>query len=451
MYYFKSIRFRLTLWYLLIVLILLIFFGIAAYFMLSYQLHQSVDDSLTAKAIELGTGLRAGVQDISYIQKDYLVLVYDANNTLLQQLGPNIQFSKTSSLIQSALLGKHSFSNEVLEEQTVRLYATPVDVSSNTRLVVIIGKPLTDIQQILDTLRSVFVFSTLAALILAALGGSSLVNRTLYPIRRMMGVAEEVRETNLDRRIEIQREDELGRLAGTLNQMMERLEAAFNRERQFAGDASHELRTPLTVIEAEATLALEKERTTDEYKKSLATISQEVEFMSTILGSLLSIARNESGKEVLKLEIINLKDVLHEISLKYETLAKEKGLDYIVDVEEDLPIKGDKVKIKQLIGNLIDNAIKYTQEGVIAIRAFSQNDSALVSISDTGAGIASEHIPFIFERFYRVDKARSRAAGGAGLGLSIVKQIADAHGGTVEVKSHPGSGSTFNVLLPLAN
>jgi heavy metal sensor kinase len=453
MMFFRSIRFRLTVWYLLVIGALLACFGITAYVILSYQLHQNLDESLITQAVEFESGIKYEEGEFTFDgQPNDLVLVYDTNGTLLHRLGPVIEPNKINGMIQLALMGKSSFITVNEQNQPVRVFATPYTMSSNIRLAIIIGTPPTDINQILSTVRSVFLFSALIALVLAAFGGSTLANRVLYPLRRIIGVAEDIGETNLSKRIEIKREDELGKLASSLNGMMERLEEAFNRQRQFASDASHELRTPLTVIQAESTLALEKERSADEYKKSLETISQEVDFMSTVIGNLLQIARSESGHEILKLETINLKDVLTNLSLKIEPLAREKDLQFSLSINEDLFVEGDRFKLVQLFTNIFDNAVKYTHKGgAISTTARAMGKSAVVSISDTGVGIAPEHVALIFERFYRVDKARSRAYGGAGLGLSIAKQITEAHGGRIEVESQLGKGSTFRIYLPLSN
>lgn len=450
MYYFKSIRFKITLWYLLIVFIILACFGVIAYLFLSLQLSQILDETLKTKALEVATTLRAGEEEPGFtFQTDSLIHVYDAQGTLLYRLGPDVSFDKIDSYIRLSLFGKSTYYTDYVDNHQIRLYVTSMNVSLNNTRVIIVGLFPTENLQTLRLVRSVFVFSTFIALVIVGLGGLRLINRTLYPIRRIMGVAEDIGETNLDRRIEINREDELGRLATTLNKMMERLEIAFNRERQFAGDASHELRTPLSVIEAETTLTLGKDRTVDEYKKSLEVISQEVEFMSTVIGNLLSIARHEAGNDSAVMEKLNIKDILDELSPQVTARARAKGLRFIREISSDLFVNGDRIKMKQLFMNIFENAIRYTEKGHISVKLKSHDDLAAISIIDTGVGIAEEHIPHIFERFYRVDKARSRAEGGAGLGLSIAKQIAESHGGRIEVESHVGKGSTFRVILPL--
>jgi heavy metal sensor kinase len=262
--------------------------------------------------------------------------------------------------------------------------------------------------------------------------------------------AQKIEESDLSQRIDVKTDDELGRLASTLNEMIARLEAAFNRQRQFTADASHELRTPLAIMQAEATLALSKERTEADYRKSLETISQESTYMSSVIGKLLFLARSDAGKEQLNFEDVELKELITGLSANVEALAQDKGIKLTVDAKEDLIVNGDKVKLRQLFINILENAVRYTpNDGNISVSLVRSELDALVTITDTGIGIPPEHLPHIFERFYRVDKARSRAEGGVGLGLAIAKFIADSHGGKIEVESAEGKGTSFYLSLPL--
>jgi signal transduction histidine kinase len=234
--------------------------------------------------------------------------------------------------------------------------------------------------------------------------------------------------------------------------MIGRLEEAFNRQRQFTADASHELRTPLAIMQAEATLALSKERTIEDYQKSLETISQESAYMSSVIGKLLFLARSDAGKEQLNFEDVDLKELITGLSANIETLAIDKGIKFTVDAKENLIVNGDKVKLRQLFINILENAVRYTPTGGnISVLLEKKDSNAVTAISDTGIGIPPEHLPHIFERFYRVDKARSRADGGVGLGMAIAKYIADSHGGKIEVESQVGKGTTITVTIPLKN
>jgi heavy metal sensor kinase len=451
--FFRSIRFRLTIWYLTVIAVLLGAFGVSAYVLLSNQLLKTLDQSLSSTAVEIESGLRLEGGKITIVgQSNDLVLVYDSNGDLALRLGPNVAFSKVDLMVQNALLGLSDFETETIQGgQRVRLYAAPFTILPDTRVAVIVGRPPSEANSVLSTVRSIFVLSAFIVVGLAALGGMVMANRALSPVLRMTGLAENIGESSLGSRLEINSQDELGRLGSTLNRMIDRLETAFNRQRQFAADASHELRTPLSVIQAEASLALSKERGPDDYRKSLEIVSQEVAYMTNMLGSLLQMARSESGKEPLKFERVNLKEVLEDLEADVESLAREKGLDFDLSLLGNVEVEGDRVKLRQLFLNILDNALRYTPSGgSISASLIAKDGFAVVRVSDTGIGIPEEQLELIFERFHSVDKARSRSEGGAGLGLAIAKQIVENHNGRIEVESKVGKGSTFRIFLPLS-
>jgi heavy metal sensor kinase len=449
---FKSIKFRLTVWYLIAILVLLAVFGTVAYFLLSKNLYRNLDEALRARVTELESSIKLENGQISFEQKfNDLVFIYNADGALLQRLGPSVRFPNIEKIVQQALLGQSSFlTTSTTEGQDVRLYGAPFNVDSRTRIAVIVGRLPQDIQNMLGIFGRVIIYSALAVLLLAGVGGMFLTNRTLKPVDRITDIARGIGEGDLSRRIDIQSDDEMGRLASTLNGMIARLEGAFNRQRQFAADASHELRTPLAVIQAESSLALDKKRTQAEYRKSLELVSQEVAYMSEIIGKLLQLVRSDASSEQLNLEEVNLRDLWAELASNVEALAQEKGLQLLPGPMDNLSVKGDKLKLRQLFLNILDNAIRYTPSGgSITASLTRKEENAVVSIRDTGIGISAEHLPFIFDRFYRVDKARSRAEGGMGLGLAIASSIAKVHGGDIEIESQVGKGSSFHIILPL--
>jgi heavy metal sensor kinase len=448
----KSIKIRLTVWYLVGIMLLLVVFGTVAYFMLKKTLYRNLDEALRARVAELETSITVEDNKISFEQKfNDLILIYDADSALSQRLGPNVRFSKIEEMVQQALFGQSGYSTDTTTEgQEVRLYAAPFNLDSRTRIAIVVGRPTREIRNMLSIFRVVIIYSALGVLLLAGFGGMFLANRTLRPVDHITDIAREIGEGDLSRRIDIQSEDEMGRLASTLNWMIARLEEAFQKQRQFAADASHELRTPLAIIQAESSLALDKRRTQAEYRRSLELVSQEVSYMSEIIAKLLLLARQDAASEPAEFQDVNVKDLMSEISSDLEALAQEKGVTFSLGSMDDLTVKGDKFKLKQLFLNILDNAIRYTPSGgSVSSSLARKNGSALVSISDTGIGIPAEDLPFIFDRFYRVDKARSRANGGLGLGLAIASSIARLHGGAIEVESQVGKGSIFRVTLPL--
>jgi heavy metal sensor kinase len=317
--------------------------------------------------------------------------------------------------------------------------------------------------EVLASIRPVEVDTTLAAfrrslllvipitVVLAAGFGFLLIWQMLKPVNEIARAAREIKEKDLSRRIEVQNQDELGKLAVTLNQTFERLEHAFQRERQFTSDASHELRTPLSIMQSEATLALKKDRSQEEYRKSLVSISQEIAHMSSITGKLLFLSRLDNGRDKLNLTAVNLSDLLADLASNIEALCDEKSLLFGSSLADNIFIKGDSVKLRELFLNLLDNAIKFTPPGGRIGFFLKKEDQAVVEVVDTGIGISEEHLPHIFERFYRIEKTSSLENNGSGLGLAICKQIAELHQGHISVRSQTGQGSTFTVTIPLVN
>ncbi len=451
---FKSIKFRLTLWYLIAIVILLVVFGTVAYYLLSKNLYRNLDESLRARVIELEGSIRITGSRVEFEQKvNELVMVYDADGALIQRLGPNVEFANIDKTVREALFGKSSFVSATTPQgPAVRLYAAPFNVDSQTRVAIVVGRLPNDILSMLAIFRMVILNSSLLLLFLSGVGGLFLAERTLKPVERITDIARGIGESDLSRRIDVESDDELGRLSETLNGMIGRLEEAFMKQRQFVADASHELRTPLAVIQAESSLVLEKSRTEPEYRKALELVSQEVSFMSDIVGKLLLLARSDAGSEPMDYINVNLTDLLTELVQDVDVLAQDKGLKLELGPMESMTVRGDRTKLKQLFLNILDNAVRYTPHGgEVACTLVRKDGKAVASIVDSGIGIAAEHLPFVFDRFYRVDKARTYAEGGTGLGLSIASSIAKMHGGEIKVESREGAGTTLTVILPLAD
>ena len=449
----KSIKFRLTLWYLIAIVILLVVFGTVAYYLLSKNLYRNLDESLRARVIELEGSIRIADGRVEFEQKvNELVMVYDADGALIQRLGPNVDFANIDKTVREALFGKSSFvSASTPNGPDVRLYAAPFNVDSQTRVAIVVGRLPNDILSMLAIFRMVILNSSLLLLFLAGVGGLFLADRTLKPVERITDIARGIGESDLSRRIDVESDDELGRLSETLNEMIGRLEEAFMKQRQFVADASHELRTPLAVIQAESSLVLEKSRTEPEYRKALELVSQEVSFMSDIVGKLLLLARSDAGTEPMEYQTVDVAGLLTELVQDVDVLAQDKDQTLSAAPMESMTVRGDRTKLKQLFLNILDNAVRYTPTGGrIACTLVRQDGKAVASIVDSGIGIAAEHVPYIFDRFYRVDKARTYTEGGTGLGLAIASSIAKMHGGEIKVESREGAGTTFTVVLPLA-
>jgi two-component system OmpR family sensor kinase len=287
-------------------------------------------------------------------------------------------------------------------------------------------------------------------LVIGLVGGWLVSLRAVRPIRDITAVAHEISASNLSRRIhaaEVQ--SELGSLAIVLNEMFARLDAAFQQQVRFAADASHELRTPLSVIHTHVQLALSRDRSADEYRKTLETCLRASSRMKDLVDSLLLLAGADGGRLSLNRERFDLRGVVENCVAMVAPLAEAKG----VVVETNLhpaELTADVSRMAQVTTNLLTNAIRYNREGgSVGVSLGTDGPDAVLTINDTGLGIPVESQPHIFERFYRVDKARSREEGGSGLGLAICKTIVEAHGGTIMFRSKPGQGTTFDVRLPL--
>lgn len=292
--------------------------------------------------------------------------------------------------------------------------------------------------------------ATGAGVLLIGLAGGWMVSRrAVRPISAMSGVAGDISATHLSRRIDPEQvPSELRELAGVLNEMFSRLEAAFQQQIRFTADASHELRTPLAVIHTHTQLALSRERSAEEYKKTLATCFRASTRMKGLVDSLLLLAGADAGRLSLEHERFDLKDVVEDCVLMVSTMAAERNIAVSAELQP-AEVVGDAARVGQVVTNLLTNAIRYNREGgTVRVTVVAEGQEAVVRVEDTGVGIPEEHQGHVFERFYRVDAARSREAGGNGLGLAICKSIVEAHGGRIEVQSSAGEGTTFTVRLP---
>lgn len=452
MKFFKSIKFRLTMWYLQTMLIVLLIFSLAAFFMMFYALRQNLDESLKTRVFQLQSVIEIEDNKLEIKgQVSEMVWIFSSEAELIGRFGPSVEIPDVDELVRQVGWGNSAFMNvETTDGQELRLYGDTIS-QRDQLLIIIVGRPTAEISELLTTLGWVLGGSGLIVILFVGLGSLLLANRMLRPVDQMTRTAQEISDKDLSRRIAHSSKDELGRLAQTLNGMIERLEGAFSRQRQFTSDASHELRTPLSIIQAASTLALSKERDLAEYQKSLELVTQEATYMSEIINKMLYLARSDAGKESFYLERLNLKDLFDNLAPDVEVLCRDKALDFRLDFFEDVYIKGDKTRLRQMFLNLLENAVRYTpNEGSVTISAFRDRETVDVYVTDTGVGIALEHLPHIFERFYRADKARSRAEGGSGLGLAIVKHIVEMHGGLISVESEPRKGTRFSVTLPVA-
>jgi heavy metal sensor kinase len=288
-------------------------------------------------------------------------------------------------------------------------------------------------------------------LALAGGGGWLLARRSLKPVDVMTQAAQRISVFQLSERLEESGTgDELDRLARTLNETLERLNQSFNQIRQFSADASHELQTPLTVLKGEIEVALRSSRSADEYRITLQSALEEIDRMARLVEGLLFLARADAGVLKIDWQSVELGQLVGDVRRQLGKMTSERGVELRVELEGRVLVVGDPILLRQMVQNLVQNGLKYTPAGgSVTVSAGQVEDWAELRVSDTGKGLNPEDRQKIFQRFYRSAGARSESGGGAGLGLSIVRSVVQAHQGEIEVVSELGSGSTFTVRLPL--
>ena len=457
-----SIRAKLTLWYLSLATIVLVTFAVAIYLYLSRGLLNAIDTSLSNQADRLAHAVGHPSETEEPSQPGGLILapqfvsVVDRDGKVADQI-PDAEGHEVP-VIQPALERAANDWKPQYDEvslsptEHVRIITWPARDEDGETFFVVVGQSLREVRRAQKQLIILLAIANPAALLLAGLGGLWLANKALSPVDRLTRAAERIGRGNLSERVEEPRSrDEIGRLAATFNQMINRLEQAFERERQFTADASHELKTPLAVLRGDIEVTLRRERSPDEYRRVLNSSLEEIARVTKLTDDLLTLARSDTDQTVLERETVRL-DILAAEACDYMTsLARSAGvaLDFH-GPEEAIIVEGDQKRLTQLLVNLLDNAIKYTSEGGSARLLLSTKDgSAVIEVSDTGRGIPASALPHIFERFYRQTDPRDSRVTGFGLGLAISKWIVDAHGGTIEVESEEGTGTHFTVKLPL--
>jgi heavy metal sensor kinase len=325
--------------------------------------------------------------------------------------------------------------------------------TSDPKLFVETGESLAPALVELRRLLILLVLGFVVVASVALAGGYILVHRALRSVAEITRSAERITSSNLSERLPVTLTgDELERLSTALNLMITRLDEAFQYSRRFVADASHELRTPLTIVKGELEEIAQHQGPTEDIRERLGSVLEEVQRLAGIVEGLFALSRLDAGEAQRECVRFDLGKLAASTLAQMSLLAEDKGITLECAESAEVNVEGDRARLKQIVVNLLDNSIKYTPEGgAITLRVAAQADEAFLEVADTGIGIPPDALPHVFERFFRVDKARSRELGGAGLGLSIVKSICTAHGGRVDLESTVGVGSRVRVFFPLAN
>ena len=457
-----SIGLRLTIWYLAIFALAQFVFAAGMWLILRHNLYDLVDDDLEAQVEDLKTFLASQPKDaaIAKLQEevhetysiehtgDYLIL-YGDNDQLIYR--SSALDANQSSLPAPDQVRRPLVRSRRIDGRPLRFMFRKLDVEGRI-FTVEMGVPAEDVVETLHLFRTYLFMFAPVLLLVAAGGGYWLSHRALSPVDALVRTAREVGGSSLHTRVpKLDTGDELQRLSDTLNEMLDRIELAFQRVTQFTADASHELRTPVSLIRTEAELALRRSRGEAEYQEALRHILLESERTTALIEQLLSLARADSGRETMNFHPVDLRDTLRDVIEGWQQVATVRNLKFSANLDAaERFVMGDETQLRRLIDILLDNAFKYTPSpGSVTLALAAKGENAVIAVQDSGVGIAVDDQAKIFERFYRVDKARSRAQGGVGLGLAIAQWIVTQHGGSIAVDSHPGQGSTFRVEVPL--
>ena len=457
-----SIGVRLTIWYLAIFALAQLVFGAGMWFILRHNLFDLVDDGLEEQIDDLKNFLQSQPKDrpLAKLQEEVNeTYAIEHSGEYLEVYAERDQLIYRSTFLQahpSVLLPPDQVKRPILRSRKIddrpfRFSFQKMEINGHTYTVEM-GVHADDVVETLHLFRFYLWMFAPVLLLVAAGGGYWLSRRALSPVDSLARTAREISGTNLNRRLQkLDTGDELQRLSDTLNEMLDRIESAFLRITQFTADASHELRTPVSLIRTEAELALRRSRGEAEYKESLRHILLEAERTTALLEQLLSLARTDSGREALHLQPVDLRQTLRPVVDGWQQVATIRNLQFSSSLDApESSVMGDETLLRRLADILLDNAFKYTPSpGSVRLSLEQSANSAVITVRDSGVGIAEEEQSKIFERFYRVDKARSRAQGGAGLGLAIAQWIVTQHRGSIRVESQPGSGTTFRVELPM--
>ncbi len=470
-----GVRLQLTLWFTCVFALLLFLAGIFLYLHLEFSLGKSLDTAIQAHAQQIandvtyrngrisvrdatadlpGFDREIGQQHITHgdINYEILVRLLDVHGRPVRVTPAFLNLKVPATSVSQPLHGQ-PWQDTITTRNgdQVRLYSRVLSIDGKPFGVIQVGQSLEDLHETLHHIAEELMLLGGIVIVFSAFGSYWLASRALAPIHSLIRTARTIKGGDLSQRVPVSKaHDELHFLAVTLNEMLESLDHSFARQRRFVADASHELRTPVAVIRSTTDVALLHASTQQDYISVLSNVNSEAERLSKLINDLLALARGDEGKTKFEREPVQLDQLVDIVAANAEPLALEHGVTLQRGVLEPVTILADEARLIQMVMNLIDNAILYTNRGgTVAVAVAWKQEQACICIQDNGVGIAPEHLPHIFERFYRVDPARTRTEGGSsGLGLAIVEWIVRAHKGTIVVDSQPGRGTTFTINLP---
>jgi heavy metal sensor kinase len=462
----RSLSFRLVAWYAGLLTMVFVLLGVLTIVLLRQYLEANVLDTQARRARQIAdtlvaaasrTGEAAMAREVNELYSpeanDRFIRITGGDGHVVYASGkPQDGSFDPTTLPAPSLSSRGSFlRKESSPSGSVLIAAQAYAGSGGSRYVVEVGVSTDRVDETLRQVLLMIVIGLPIAVCIAVAGGSILVRHALRPVDRLSQKAAEITQHNLSERLPVTRTgDELERLSLSLNLMISRLQDAINSSKQFLADASHELRTPLAVLRGELENLAQDEQLRLPTRESLGSTLEEVDRLAEIVEGLLALSRLDTGEAHAEWVKFDLAGLVVTTADQMSLLAEDKRITVTCNAAERMIIQGDRARLKQVVVNLLDNAIKYTPDGgVVTLQITQEDDYAVLDVADNGIGIPEEALPHIFKRFFRVDGSRSRDQGGAGLGLSIVKSISDAHGARIEVSSTLGRGSRFRLKFPL--
>lgn len=457
----RSLKLRLTLWYAAATSVVLAVFAFVVFEVVEHRLAAELDRQLRIDfdlvEAQLDTNASGKIQwlvqgahgDEGFARLSAWFEVWSEDRQLLFRHWP-VPESKIKNPLPAPLESTLKFSTVQLEEGLrVRVMERPARVRERG-VIVRQMRDETEMRRTLHQMVEVFVFALPLAVLMASLVGYWVARRSLLPVAAMAGRARTITSESLGERLPNPNpHDELGQLASVFNDTLHRLETSFAELKRFTGDASHELRTPLTALRTVGEVALRQPDNPIVLRESIGSMLEEADRLHTLIESLLTLARMEGGKVAVNLKAVNIAALVAEVRDSLQVLAAERKQTIELLGEDGITATADRLLLRQALVNILHNAIRYSPpDTCITIRTSRRDGHAVVEVADQGPGIAPEHQQKVFERFYRVDKSRSRAQGGHGLGLAIAKWSVERNAGRIEVESGNGKGSLFRVYLP---
>jgi len=463
----RSLSFRLVAWYAGVLTIVFVLLGSLTFVFLRHYLEANLLEAQARRARQIAGTLVAhatrGSEETIRSQVENLyspeinerfIRITRADGEVAYASGaPRDGGFDPSAVPPAPVHSTYPRRKEALPGGSLLIAGTPAVAADGTRYLVEVGTSGVPAETTLRQVLGMLMVALPVAVAAAVAGGFVLVRRALEPVERIAAKAEDITQHNLSERLPVvESGDEIERLSVSLNHMISRLEEAIRGSKQFVADASHELRTPLTVMRGELEGLAQDSQLRGEVRETLGSVLEEVERLREIVESLFALSRLDAGEAPSEWLRFDLAELAATTAEQMSLLATDKNVSIVCDSSPGVSVEGDRARLKQVIVNLLDNAIKYTPGGGrVRLSVRREEDFAVLEVADDGIGIPAAALPHVFKRFYRVDVSRSREQGGAGLGLAIVKSICSAHGAEVEVLSSPGKGSTFRMRQPLAH